>query len=247
MTTEFHKTHDDQPAESDVLISRIVDGVATQADWVLLEASAQDEPHVWKRLSLAQRDQQFLSGHVGALVARADTVNLPETHASLSLHAGRSVGMLRWGGWAVAAAMALAFLGPLATRNASQPVSGRAPAQVAGLGGFDSSADAFRAYLDKGQREGSVIGEIPTHQLVKAVPLGEGRGYEVVYVRQVIERQTMPDLYRFTRDETGAATPVPVSVRMNIKHALPTPESKTPSVDTKGVTPRAVTPKAGPV
>jgi hypothetical protein len=205
--------------ENDLLISRIVDGVASQADWVLLEAGAQEEPQVWKRLALAQRDQQFLSGHVGAMVARAQHVELPHEHASLALRPGRSVGILRWGGWAIAAALALAFVGPLVDRRTTPP--GAMPTQVAGLGGFGSSADAFRAYVDKGQQEGSVIGEIPTHQLVQAVPLEDGRGFEVVFVRQVIERQTLPDLYRFTRDETGAATPLSMRVRVNVEHHAP--------------------------
>ena len=46
--------------------------------------------------------------------------------------------------------------------------------------------------------------------------MDEGRGgYDVVYIRQIIERARVSDPVRFTQDEAGNAKPVAVPLKEN--------------------------------
>ena len=54
---------------------------------------------------------------------------------------------------------------------------------------------------------------MPRKILMEAQPAADGNGYEVVYIRQILERARVNDIYRFSQDETGRATPVPVQIR----------------------------------
>jgi hypothetical protein len=61
---------------------------------------------------------------------------------------------------------------------------------------------------------------LPDKVLIRATPLAlkDGSiGYEIFYVRQILERAQVPDLYTFgaTQDELGRATIQPVPVRIN--------------------------------
>lgn len=72
---------------------------------------------------------------------------------------------------------------------------------------IQSAADAWQAYLQKGRESGEVVGEIPNKLLVDSKPALSGNGVEVIYVRQVMERAIVPDLYEFAgRDEAGRPT-----------------------------------------
>ena len=77
---------------------------------------------------------------------------------------------------------------------------------TAQLGGF-SASDLLAAYLDKGRQEQSVIAEVPERILIETRPNETGRGFELLYVRQIIERTVVPDLYQFhSQDEMGRPT-----------------------------------------
>jgi hypothetical protein len=117
------------------------------------------------------------------------------------------------GGWAVAAVLALAFLG-----NRVGVINMNAPAaNTAGLTSIPANYfqvnnpdDALALYRTQGKQAGRVIAEVPV--LLESRPAATGRGFEVVYVRQILERAQVNDLYRFTQDE--ANRPVPVRVTM---------------------------------
>ena len=52
-----------------------------------------------------------------------------------------------------------------------------------------------------------VIAEVPERILIETRPTDNGRGFELVYVRQIIERTVVPDLYQFhSQDEMGRPT-----------------------------------------
>lgn len=198
----------------DILISRVVDGRAAAPDWNQIESHAAGDAGVWKQVALAQRDHSLLCGAVFRATAPAvrieipaqPSVQIPESyridHASVT-HRSRRVAA--WAGWAAAAAMALAFLG-----RSNVPVSG--PSQEeAGLGSrITSAADALNLYLNKGQADGSVIGQEPNKQILEVQPLAGRQGYKVIFVRQIIEQAEVDNLYRFTSDELGRLSPVPV-------------------------------------
>ena len=67
-------------------------------------------------------------------------------------------------------------------------------------------ADILQAYLERGRQENLVIAEVPERILIKTRPAA-GQGYELLFVRQILERAVVPDLYRFdAQDETGRPT-----------------------------------------
>jgi hypothetical protein len=78
-------------------------------------------------------------------------------------------------------------------------------ASVAGLGaGFTTADEAFDAYVAKAREEGLVEGEVAPPTLLRSRELTDGRGFEVVIVRQIIERRVSPEIYRVApMGETG--------------------------------------------
>lgn len=212
-----------QNTELDILISRVVDARASATDWDLLEQHGAADAGVWKALAMAQRDHSLLSAAVGAAVEPARRVSLPEqigeeagdvprtlsfAQAQVASRARRAA---TWAGWAAAAALGLAFVSQQ-TGPVSAPSSGAVPeSQRAGLsGGISNATDALKAYLDRGKADGSVIGEQPEKQIVDVVPVRDGGGFEVFYVRRILERARVDNLYRVTSDEAGQPAALPV-------------------------------------
>jgi len=128
-------------------------------------------------------------------------------------------------GWAAAAVLAIGFYSGRLNPSVNKPGVG---AQTAGLipglgrGATEPSAteDHLARYLDQGYEEGRVVGELPEKVLIRATPaaMQDGSiGYDVYYVRQILERAQVSDLYKFgaTQDEMGRATVQPVPVRIN--------------------------------
>jgi hypothetical protein len=137
---------------------------------------------------------------------------------------GRSRGYL---GWAAAAVLAVAFYSGRLNSNSSSNMSANlGNSQSAGLVPTFGNAtpnpteDYLARYLDQGHEEGRVVGELPDKVLIRATPttMKDGSiGYDVFYVRQILERAQVPDLYTIgaTQDELGRATIQPVPVRIN--------------------------------
>ena len=185
-----------------ILLSRAVGGDATREDWDELTARADERPQLWQRLGETLRDQTGAVRAVEAASRIADTVEIPAI-------APRGVvppddpplrGVLhRWSGWAVAAAVGLAWIMNLT----GSPASPGQP-QLAELLPMAAASDLFQAYLDKGREDATVIGEVPEKIVVDSRTLPTGDGYELLYLRQILERTVVPDLYHYTgRDEMG--------------------------------------------
>lgn len=202
----------------ELLIARVCAGEATDADWDRLIVAAADEPDLWRQVAEAQRDHADLADLMASAGAVADRVDLPHPEVIERLAAERSLdARLRgWGGWAVAALVTVI----LALRWAPGASSGPAPSPNASnaiTAGY-SAHDALRHYIDQGQRENLVIRELPRHLLVETRPAPDG-SVELIYIRQIMERVVVPDIYRYrNRDETGYPVPVryevPVGGRM---------------------------------
>lgn len=190
--------------DRDVLITRVLDGEATPEDWAAFRALAEREPSVWRDLADAQQDRAELASALAEVLAVADGVNAPiEVHAGerLSLRF-RTAGA--WLGWAAAATLAI---GAFVNRGVPSGAMTGTEAQ-ANLFPINSAEDALKLYMDKGQQAGSVLGQVPERLLVSTRPSPEG-GYEVVFLRQILERQRIEDFYRVGRDEAGRSVPVP--------------------------------------
>jgi hypothetical protein len=197
-------------ARIDHLISRAVDGDLTAIEWRDFESLASADPSAWKLLALAHRDQAALLAAMNASTAVAEQIELPsnaimdESFAHSPLRFNR-IGA--WTGWAVAALVAL-----VATARLNQPASIMPNGSIGHQAGIaaapmQSAAQAFQTYLDKGRESGEVVGEMPGRVLVNTRESPTGVGYEVIYLRQVMERTIVPDLYQLTgRDEAGRPT-----------------------------------------
>lgn len=213
----------------DILIGRTADGAESREEWRELCVLADREPIAWRELACQQRDGRLLTTGLRRVVESADEIPLPELNAHDSRAAShhRVTGadgatrdaMTRrvhhperrhWLGWVVAASIAAAWglsLLPLPSERAG--VTGN----TAGLTPLVSADEALRTYLDRGRADGVVVGEMPSKMLLQSRPLEEGEGFEVVFVRQIVERRSVPALIEFTQvDEFGR--PVP-----NIVHA----------------------------
>lgn len=205
----------DTAIERDLLISRVVDGRATSSDWGSIETLGRQDESIWRDLAQAQRDHALLSGAVQSEVSAADSIAIPEREGASYRLASRIRSAGAWGGWAAAAAVGLAWMGGLPARTNDNFSNGN----QAGMVPFSGNAsDALQAYLDLGKKDGRVIEQLPSKVLVDEPKVAaDGRGYEVIFIRQIVERERVPDLYHFSRDETGNLTAVPVHVRTVVR------------------------------
>lgn len=201
--------------DRDILISRVIDGIARDHDWGALDKIAEADPAVWRELALAQRQNAELAGAVGRAVSVADDVEIDGREAPVVI--ARIGGLSRWGGWAAAAALALAWIGGSRLGAPQGPGSTRDPVQRAALLPV-SAAEALQAYLSKGADEGLVLGEMPTKVMLDAVPVGQDDGHtDVYYIRQIIERVRVEELYRASNNEAGAVTPTGSRIRFAVQ------------------------------
>jgi hypothetical protein len=196
--------------DPELLISRVVDGEATPEDWSSFRLQADREPSLWRDLAEAQRIQTSLGEEVGVAVAKAGYVDVP-VHREIERRFSNRVRMVGiWGGW-----LAAACVGVMWAQNAPKSI-------VQGPGPTTADMNpmaALQTYLNKGEQDGRVLGELPEKVLVRATPLTGsngsdiGNGYEVVYLRQILERAVVKDLYQYGVDEAGRQAPIRFDVR----------------------------------
>jgi hypothetical protein len=214
----------------DLLVSRIADGEASEHDWKAFNTLAESQKDAWKQLAQAQRQHGELSLAVSLALHAADRSELPlRSQSGAGGFDGRdahardafspTARLRAWGGWAVAAAVALAWLGGNRLGVIS-PVGGPGPGnQQAGMVNAGWTSDDYaNAYLDKGQKEGRVFGELASRP-IEIRPAEKGGGYEVLYVRQILEQARVNDLVKFGVDEAGR--PVPVKYNVPVKFTPP--------------------------
>ncbi len=196
----------------DLMLARAVAG--DQAALAQVLAMGARDASVLEELSMWQADELRLSRAARELDATAERV---EVRRDRSLDA-RRVGL----GWAAAAIVALAWIGTdtigkfISKGNgASRTIEPRA--MVAGFGGDGSADDAFEAYLAKARAEGVVRGEVSPPTLVGSRELSDGRGFEVVILRQVLETRVAPEMYRLQPvGETGRMRPIVIRSRTDL-------------------------------
>ncbi len=193
---------------NELLVSRVIEPDATSKEWDELTAAAEADPELWRRTVNTLRDQQAITRAVNASVAIADDVST--TPGTSRLEHRLAVGpapsqrtqLMRWSGWAVAALVALAWVSGLSN---VQPTGN---GYQAGIGSqVVSAADLLERYLVQGRREGRVFDEVPEKILVQTRPSPAGDEVEVIFLRQILERTTLPGLYRYQgEDESGRPT-----------------------------------------
>lgn len=189
----------EQIERTEILIGRVIDGEASEAEFDELRSIAAVESSVWRDLAEAQRETAEIADAVGHSIEVADRVELPIARSESSRWGRGS--LLSAGGWIAAAVLLVAWIGSGGSM-VTGPGSMRIPQSAAGLVPTNA-ADALDRYLSLGREEGQVLGEVPTGVVLERRPLPEGGGYEVIYLRQIMERTVVEDVYEIARDDAG--------------------------------------------
>jgi hypothetical protein len=198
-----------EPTREDILIGRVVDGEATPSDWGELEHMSKADAALWQRLAQSQRAHARLERAVEDEIAVSELVELPEPVSVIASFRSR---WQLWGGWAVAAGLALAWLGAGSGPAMFRPNgSGNSPSTLpAGLGTAAGTLDdLLNQYVTKGRESDRVVNVMPL-QLLKTNQLEQGKGTEVFFVRPIIERMIVTDFRPMSVlvDEAGQARKV---------------------------------------
>lgn len=186
----------------DILISRIVDGSAEPADWTELQEVAEHDAGALKRLAEAQRRESLLRDGLAEALGEIGGIELPEEH-NATVYKFRSR-LQSWTGWAAAAVVALAWLtagGVLQPANPSHNVAGWTPG---------TTDEAFDQYQMIGYAEGRVLAELPMVML-QTKRLENGHA-EVTYLRRVLERRIVTEIYEPGVDASGRPVLVPAQL-----------------------------------
>ena len=193
----------DSATELDVLLERAVAGDGRALAEV--RARGANDPGVLEELALWQADELRLARAARELHAMADRVEAPRAATRVA----------RWSalGWAVAAVLAIAW-----SMQALLPRQSEPRASIAGIAPeFSSSDEAFDAYVAKAREEGLVSGDIAPPTLLRSRELVDGSGFEVIIIRQVIERRISPEIYRVApMGETGQLRPIVIRPRTEL-------------------------------
>jgi len=196
----------------DILISQAIDGNATTAEWDELTARAEADPTIWRTLAATLREHGAFGRAVNADVAVADSIEMPAPEITPTARRATVSRFRGWSGWAIAAVLTIAWVGGVHNLVKTEPtMPGTDSAQPltnhAGFGDGTTAAQLLQAYLDKGRQEDIVIAEVPERVLIRTRPAGTGGGYELLYLRQILERTVVPNLYEFySQDEMGRPT-----------------------------------------
>lgn len=182
--------------QRDHLISRVVDRCESAADWEALSAFESEHNGVWRELAQALRCEAELRDAMAIQVARADQVSLPPSSKSNTRRP-----LPTWSGWLAAAACVIAWAlsslsdpaAAIATHSPVEKVAQAAPEEPA----TQNTADH------------SVITELPM-LVVDTKPAVDGDGYEVIYLRRVLETRRVDQVMQLAVDEGGSLRPVPV-------------------------------------
>lgn len=219
--------------DRDLLISRLIDGRAVAADWSAFRDLVGSDPALWSDLLTSRRADEALVREVALVASGATAVRLdppplaplPPEQVVVTRRAreggrpadgDRGIPLRRAAalGWSVAAVLALGLGTQVFSPRGPVGDPAAPPVQGAGLGAsgpaYAGAEQAFRAFMDLGRQEGRVVGELPASYVLESRPAPDGR-YEVLYVRQIIERRLVDSVVGTARDEQGRPVLVPMS------------------------------------
>ena len=203
-----HQPEKETVSTVELLLSRIVDAEANDADWAAFRAAAAADETLWRTLAEAQAAQQDLVMALTPTLEAADKCALPRPaenehdHTLLSLRRWPA-----WSGWAVAALVAVMWwVNGWAGLNLSDHDDNRADS-TAGIFNMPKVAQAATTPNDLLQgylRSDHVLGQGPL-QLLKTMETKEGT--QVVVLRPIYEKLTLDPVYQPLLDETGRVVP----------------------------------------
>jgi hypothetical protein len=217
-------------ASIELLLARIVDGESSEADWSRFQREATGKPALWRELAEWQRQHAVMTATMGSAIEVADHVEAP-AREGLSIRFSERLRLAAsWGGWAVAATLALAAIsgripmgpsagmpGPIATSGMSgtagqttdfeNQTASAFPIGTSALDPHMPAGELLRAYVAHGLEQGTVLGEMPRRIVSEPRLLPDGQ-IELLYARQILERQVVPRWYRVGSDELGRPLPI---------------------------------------
>jgi hypothetical protein len=164
--------HDPSYTETDILLSRLVDGEASAEDRHQFDEMAAADPMIWRRLAMHQQDHILLAGKVDSATGGADAVELRHPWVAPR----RLTGILAYSGWAALIILALSWI-----------VVMRSSMQLGDLNGTNARAaqyspeQAFKEY----RQAPYVLDEMPA-EVLDVADVGDGR-VAVRFVRQIEE------------------------------------------------------------
>lgn len=203
-------------SQASVLIDRITAGEADAAEFRAFESLAKREPQGWEQLARALRDEldmrSALHAEDHAVRAEAEVTRAATRshgHDAAQRRRGPTVPVFTfraWSGWAAAAMIAIAWtIFAVAPTEPHEPMTSPAPrAQFASY----TADDAFERYLELGHSEGRVIRELPARMI--EMESDEDGGMVVYYIRQLLERERVNEMYQYAEDELGRPMAVPI-------------------------------------
>jgi hypothetical protein len=197
---DFATAHPSSQARAHALISRVIDGDISDEQWTEFEGLAQADPTLWRELAESQRDQASLAAAVGQASTLAERVAIPQHFEGAQFETNLAPVKFRlnrasaWSGWAVAALVAIMASAKIAQYE--RPATSGENLTRASLLNSLTPDESYQHYLDKGRAAGLVLGEMPAMVMVETRPAPSGQGYEVLYLRQVLERTVVDDLYQ---------------------------------------------------
>lgn len=208
--------------DQDVVFSRLLDGRGRAADWQRLRELTGRDAAMWDRLVGNAGDQDALGEAMSLAGERADLLvaagkseAVPATLAFPSAQGRRGDRAVRAArlGWLVAACMALGMVS-VYMRPAGAPNTGTQGATLAPFS-LDSlsSNDLMKEYKARASRDGTLVAELPQRLVIETRPSADGKGFEVLYMRQFIERAVVDDLYKLGTDDAGRSVIVPGSLQ----------------------------------
>jgi len=194
--------------DRDLLYSRIVEGDSGAANWRLVEKEAGADASAWRELALRYRDQVEMTQLMQHVAALTDESVQEYSPAARRVEMREVLTSSRdWrasAGWLVAAVILAAWIVGVGPGSATRPVAQQPLEHAAGFIPVHSADEALKAYLEMGQREDRVVQEWPQHIILQSQPAPSGPGFELLYVRQIVERTIVPDLYQLQgADENG--------------------------------------------
>jgi hypothetical protein len=200
-----------QEDQRQLLISRIVDAAASEADWTRFRSLAAQDDGLWQRLAEAQAAQQQLTRALEPTLIAADQVALPVVVRDES---PRPVGIIRWpawAGWAVAALVAVMWWtgggwlpmsqpAPTPSQSTSTQQAGW-PVDFTGVSQARTTpSDLLGAYLQSDH----IVGQ-GALQPIDTVETPEGT--QVLIMRPIYERVRLEPQYLDTLNEQGELVP----------------------------------------
>src|SRR5262249_42715977 len=151
------------PETPDLLISRVIDGSASEEDWTTFRAMADKDHSLWRELAECQRDHVELSSEVQSAIAVADRVDAP-AHEEIGRRFNERLRLVAvWGGWAAAACLGIMIYtgagrsvgnAPVGNQSSLLDMSKSPPQEVINRAlhqGLVTPHDLYQEYLAAGQ------------------------------------------------------------------------------------------------